>query len=578
MVQQQITSIARAGLLATLLGSASAFTSITPSTSLPSTQFTSFSALSATSQPDVVVISPPGGIGEITSIETARLGGSVKWFVVSAASNTPNMALTAETLAAIEKAGGSMELAGADAGSLLAPPDAEGNTASNDALSAIAGWCGTSGSLICTYDGAFEEKLRVDRMKSPEQIEDTMGVDEEQLIRSGIRVAAREAAARSKSKIVVLAAGEEMPSDDEDGDGDGGKGFFAGLFGGNEIQVPGSMAEAVGGAASVIRHGELFGAAESSPESSPFKGGPKREPIVREMYTTRAVRIDPTISTSGNVLGGDGSTKSNRLSVGEATSRLGLGKVKSATAKMDVSLSSFVGTAPPSDEEWNAEFARVVEMMASSPSSSNARGSAPVLFRTEFSSVPSAERLAEWLAVKWAPAILRSYDIAGTRVGARPVYATQTGEEGTKIEIVWQELVDFQSVTSGKMIIEVDENGMTAMRGGGDAKQGYGGVSNKPLPGEDILVRRLADAASQAVEKGLAVKPKLAKKEVAAMKPVTTVVAEEVAAAPTPPVAAESSGPGPRGAGARRSSERSRGSRKRTTRKPSSQSDADKKA
>mmetsp|Transcript_29721 Transcript_29721/g.54561 ORF Transcript_29721/g.54561 Transcript_29721/m.54561 type:complete len:598 (+) Transcript_29721:10-1803(+) len=575
MVQQKITSLARAGLLATLLGSTSAFTSITPSTSLPSTQSTSFSALSATSQPDVVVISPPGGIGEITSIETARLGGSVKWFVVSAASNTPNMALTAETLAAIEKAGGSMELAGADAGSLLAPPsDAEG-TATNDALSAIAGWCGTPGSLICTYDGALEEKRRVDRTKSPEQIENTMGVDEEQLIRSGIRVAAREAAGRSKSKIVVLAAGEEMPSDDEDGESDGGKGFFAGLFGGNEIQVPGSMAEAVGGGASVIRHGELFGAAESSPESSPFMGGPKRDPTVREMYTLRSVRIDPTVSTSGNVAGVDGTTRSNRLTVGEATSRLGLGKVKSATSNMDVSLSSFVGTAPPSDEEWNAEFTRVAEMMASSPS--NARGSAPVLFRAEFSSVPSAKRLAEWVAVKWAPAILRSYDIAGTRVGARPVYAIQTGEEGTKIEIVWQELVDFQSVTSGKMIIEVDESGMTAVRGGGDASKGYGGVSNKPLPGEDILVRRLADAASQAVEKGLAAKPKLAKKEVAAKKPVTTVVAKEVAAPPAVS-SAEASGPGPRGAGARRSSERSRGSRKRTTRKPSSQSDADKEA
>ena len=38
-------------------------------------------------------------------------------------------------------------------------------------------------------------------------------------------------------------------------------------------------------------------------------------------------------------------------------------------------------------------------------------------------------------------------------------------------------------------------------------------MSNAPLPGEDILVRRLAHAALQAAEKGLAVKVPLKKKE-----------------------------------------------------------------
>mmetsp|Transcript_17009 Transcript_17009/g.27629 ORF Transcript_17009/g.27629 Transcript_17009/m.27629 type:complete len:139 (+) Transcript_17009:76-492(+) len=137
MIQQRF--FAGAGLLATLLGSTSAFT--TPSIGR------SASSLFATSQPDVVVISPPGGIGEIASIEAARLGGSVKWFVISAPSSTSSpIALTAETLAAIEKAGGSMELAGATANNLLAPPDNndEGSnsitsTSSNDSvLSAMA--------------------------------------------------------------------------------------------------------------------------------------------------------------------------------------------------------------------------------------------------------------------------------------------------------------------------------------------------------------------------------------------------------------------------------------------------------
>jgi len=285
-------------------------------------------------------------------------------------------------------------------------------------------------------------------------------------------------------------------------------------------------------------------------------GGPKRDPTVREMYTLRSVRLDP----SGNM--GD-TSKSNRLAVGEIASQLGLGMVDSiannksnGNMMMDVSLSSFAGTDTPTNEEWNAEFQRVLSNMKKS-------GGAQ-LFSAEFSSVPSTKRLAEWIATKWAPAILRSYDIAGTRVGARPVYALQTGDDETTVEIVWQELVDFKSVTSGKMIINVSDDGVTASRGAGNASDGYGRISSSPLPGEEILIRRLADAASQAVEKGLAVKPQLSKK---AEKKAAAVKKEPVAAAissapPTQPATSSSDGPGPRSSGARRSSERSRGRRK----------------
>mmetsp|Transcript_17009 Transcript_17009/g.27632 ORF Transcript_17009/g.27632 Transcript_17009/m.27632 type:complete len:82 (+) Transcript_17009:945-1190(+) len=75
----------------------------------------------------------------------------------------------------------------------------------------------------------------------------------------------------------------------------------------------------------------------------------------------RYVRIEPTVSVLGNILlGGDGS-KSNRLAVGDAPSRLALRKLATANnmKAMDVSLTSFA------DEEWNAEFSRVAEMMAS---------------------------------------------------------------------------------------------------------------------------------------------------------------------------------------------------------------------
>lgn len=100
--------------------------------------------------------------------------------------------------------------------------------------------------------------------------------------------------------------------------------------------------------------------------------------------------------------------------------------------------------------------------------------------------------------------ILRSYDIAGIRVGARPVYAIQSSDN--TVDVIWQELVDFTSVTSGKLSIQVNEKGMTASRGAGDADAGFGAISVKPLPGENVLVKRLADAASQAIDKGLAVK------------------------------------------------------------------------
>ncbi len=273
------------------------------------------------------------------------------------------------------------------------------------------------------------------------------------------------------------------------------------------------------------------------PESSPFMGGPKRDPVLRDMYTMRSVRIDPTIfSTSSSSSSSSSSSpsgmtfKSNRLTVAELVSQLGMGKIDrmisdaTSTTSLDITLSSFVGTEKPSDEEWNAEFGRVLSELLSYPSSIVSGGGTQQqqrrLFRAEFASVPSTKRLAEWIATKWAPAVLRSYDIAGIRVGARPVYAllqsssssfttttnNNDGNDVNVVEIVWQELANFNSVTSGKMIIEVGESGIMAWRGAGDSAKGFGLISSSPLPGEDILVRRLADAASQAIEKGLAFK------------------------------------------------------------------------
>jgi hypothetical protein len=216
------------------------------------------------------------------------------------------------------------------------------------------------------------------------------------------------------------------------------------------------------------------------------------------------------------------------------------------------------------------------------------------LFSVDFASVPDVERLADWLATKWAPAVLRTYDIAAIRVGARPVYTTRTSP-GT-LQIDWQQLVDFESVTVGKMEIVVTDKGLKALRLAGDASKGFGSVSRIPLNGEDVLVRRLAEASSQAIEKGLAKKvsgkgwgtilqihkavsqmphiislpqAKAVKKAVEEYKKPEPVVAAapvtSIQSSGTVEASIAAASSGPRQAGARRSTERARGKRRKTS-------------
>ena len=211
-----------------------------------------------------------------------------------------------------------------------------------------------------------------------------------------------------------------------------------------------------------------------------------------EEYTMRSIRMDPSLSVSGNT--GIG-TRSSRHAVGEAAALIAL-KELPVSDDLDVCVSSQVGTDPVERETWQEEIKRVEDMLKS--------GQGAQLFTASFSKVPDVERLADWIATKWAPAVMRTYDIAAIRIGARPVYASRTGEG--QVEIVWQQLDNFESVTVGKMLIQVSDNGLVATRTAGDASKGYGSISRTPLSGETVLVRRLADAASQAIEKGLAIK------------------------------------------------------------------------
>lgn len=504
---------------------------------------------SATTTMNVVVVSPPGGVGEVAAVEAARRGASVRWFVVSTDESTTTTAyLSEETVSAVADAGGAVELAGAEASSLLVAEDD-----ADSAVPAARSWCGRSDAVIACAD--------LSAGGDPEEDED---------VRAAVRVATRAAAASCDGLRVAVTAVEELDVEVDSGDGEG-EGLDVGqllpsFLGGNKAKLPPTLKSALsGGRGSVlsVRHGDLFGVPESSRDVSPFIGGPRREPKLREEYTTRAVRLDSSEAVLSNA-NLRSRTRSSRLSVGAAAAILAT-KVHTtaSSSSLDVCLASLRGEDAPSDKVWTDEFKRVEETLSSSSTA------AAELFSTSFGSVPDVDRLAEWLATKWAPAVLRTYDLAGIRVGARPVYAVRVPGE-TRVEILWQELENFESRTVGKIVIDVDDASLSARR---DAS------GRRSLKGEDIVVRSLVDAAAQAVEKGLAVKPAPVKKPkpVAAVAvsapPATSVVSSiTVEKDPVATAAPASSSSGPRAAGRRRSSERSRGKRRK---KRSDSSDGD---
>jgi len=496
---------------------------------------------------NIVVVSPPGGVGEVAAVKAACLGSSVRWFVISdpgeedAMSASSVVTLDPQALRDVADASGSLELAGATVKDLTKGGE-------NERL-AVAQWCGKADGLICTYDGCND------------------GSDPN-AFRAALRVATMEASkAVSGPQVAVLAAEEDLEdiSDENENDGESGglSNLMGSLLGGGAGPVPATLPSSISGSKSdicVVRHGELFGIPESSPEFSPLIGGLRREPAITEEYTMRTVRVDPFI-VSGNVMGSSAQLKSCRHSVGEsaalfASQKLSIPSNSNAFkgSPAVISISSTPGTDVFTVEQWEEELNRVQELLAS--------GKASTLFNSQDMVIDDKERLADWLATKWAPAVMKTYDIAAIRIGGRPVAAIRSGEG--RVDITWQELVNFDSVTVGKMILQVNDDGITATRGPGDASKGYGSISTMPLNGEDVLVRRLAEGASQAIEKGLAKKAqrkKPIKSAVEAPKPVSSLQSSGTIDVQTPPPAPESSA-GPRQAGARRSTPRSRGKKK----------------
>ena len=228
----------------TLSSSSTRFRTTTTRSSL---SMSSEAAASAASK-KIVVVSPPGGVGEVAAVSAAKLGNSVRWFVVSGsddAAAASSVSLPSSVLDAIAGAGGTIELAGADASSLLLPPDD-----ASSAIGAVSKWCGAADGLVCTYDGADDE------------IADA--------VMNAVKVASREAAgsvARSGRVAVLPAPTAADAEDDGEQEAGGAGGLFQSLLGGSSVDVPSTLEGAIGdGSIKVtkLRHGELFGIPESS--------------------------------------------------------------------------------------------------------------------------------------------------------------------------------------------------------------------------------------------------------------------------------------------------------------------------
>ena len=109
--------------------------------------------------------------------------------------------------------------------------------------------------------------------------------------------------------------------------------------------------------------------------------------------------------------------------VGQAAALLAMQTLPITTNELDVSILSLVGSDAVPLEMWQAKLAQVKEM--------EQFGQGAQVFSASFSSVPDIEWLANWLATKWAPAVLQTYDIAAIRRGAQPACLCLADRGGT---------------------------------------------------------------------------------------------------------------------------------------------------
>lgn len=226
-------------------GKAEAFVTVRPNA------FTQSSSLSLSSSDNnasknIVIISPPSGIGEVSAVEAAKRGASVRWFVVGSSSK---VSFSEASLAEISAAGGNIELAGSDPESLLLAADD-----SNSAVSALTSWCGKSDAMISCLDLGEDEKSS--------QIVDSMDTNELVQLENAVKVATLEASKSCSGVKVAVSSVRDLEDDMESEESEGG-GILSSIFG-RGVTIPKTVGEAMGSSCVNLRYGNLFGQPTSS--------------------------------------------------------------------------------------------------------------------------------------------------------------------------------------------------------------------------------------------------------------------------------------------------------------------------
>lgn len=205
---------------------------------------------------NLVIISPPGGVGEVAALRAASMGSSVRWFVISPPSSTASVTLPPNT--------SGIEVAGAQADTLLLPTDD-----SSSAVKALATWCSSASGIICVVDGVEQSIAAMNSQPGGRPMENSDVAKTRKIMIDAIKVAAKEA---SKSvsfggmKVAVVSA--DLIGSEEEEEKEKGGGLFDGLLGGNQVEVPSSLTSAMGSNnLATLRYGELFGLPESSVSS-----------------------------------------------------------------------------------------------------------------------------------------------------------------------------------------------------------------------------------------------------------------------------------------------------------------------
>jgi len=270
----------------TNLSIVNAFVRHHPSTCSKVTVFKASSSHASISNKSIVVISPEGGLGEITAVEAAKLGASVKWFIIhpsTTQASSIRVNFNAPTLASFTESGGSIQFASSDATSILLPQLEDSIAVSNaNALEALCSWAGNSfDGLICTWDHPlFTNKEDITEDKETESNTNNnkkQETQEEREFIDAIKVAVQKVSStnskRGIMRVAILPSLTKMNlyeavSPSVNTKGDSPFAFFSQNNQLTKINIPSTIQKAISVdgtyPVATLRYGSLFGTPSSS--------------------------------------------------------------------------------------------------------------------------------------------------------------------------------------------------------------------------------------------------------------------------------------------------------------------------